>query len=311
MLKLLLVGIFYFNSLFAYEIQIGADGESYPNYKVRKLKTSSPSNLLNQKFIEAVKLYQSKESHKSFRLFKEIVAEAYLFEWPKVQRQSIAYSFLRLAEQNPLKRGFYINEAKKFYIEGNLSASSFSKHTINDLKSSVLRTMDFPLLHFFNSPHYVSINSKSVNLKNWIKLKLPEGPIRLVILSKNQEEFIFTGNTQNLLNSKISIKDLDYGTCLSPKLFDEDLKEKNYRIRYDKNCSYKYSAGVFVQDKRSITTSVVMPTMDNKDQIPKLKILSPKRKWKHWDKVAWGIGILATGLIYQHNNRTKKVVYSE
>lgn len=310
MFRLILIGIICFQSVYALELRIGSSAESYEQYSIRILKAKSPSRLLNQKFIEAVKLYQSKESHKSFRLFQEIVAEAYLYEWPSIQRQSIAYSFLRLAEQYGEKKDFYINEARKFYEASSLSASSFSAETMLELKKKNSSFLDFPVLHFFESPHYLSINSKKIDLKNWVNLKLPEGPIRLVILSKTQERFIYIGDTQSLLSEKISVKNLDYGNCQNPKLFDSNLKDSFFEIHYKEECSYKYNAGVFLKQDIYKKPSFIN-TQKEDSKLPKISIQSPKKKWKHWDKVAWGIGILATGLIYQHNNRTKKVVYSE
>ena len=310
MFRLLLI-LFYFNSLNAMELRIGPENQSYEHFKVQRLNTSAPTRVLNQKFIEAVKLYQSKSSHKSFRYFKEVVAEAYQYEWPEVQRQSIAYSFLRLAEQYSEKRDFFINEAKKFYDEGSLNTNSFAKRTMRDLKSRSLKTMDFPVLHFFKSPHYVSINSQRIDLKNWANLKLPEGPIRLVILSRGQQEFIYIGNTQSLLSTKISVKDLDFGTCNSPKLFDQSLRETSFRIQFHKSCSFQYKAGIFLKNNDYKVVSAPEPKFAKTYRLPKLKTQKTKAKWKHWDKIAWGVGIIASGLIYQHNNRTKKVVYTE
>lgn len=71
MFRLILIGIICFQSVYALELRIGSSAESYEQYSIRILKAKSPSRLLNQKFIEAVKLYQSKESHKSLLDYKK------------------------------------------------------------------------------------------------------------------------------------------------------------------------------------------------------------------------------------------------
>ena len=312
MLRVLLMICFYLSkpALADEGIFLQPGSSALAKLLVKQLRSTSPDGEHKQEFLEAVKIYHSKDSHRSYRAFEEITEKAYDYEWSPMQRQSIAYSFLRLSEQYPEQSNFYLREAKKFADFDKLNLTAFAPTTGHRLKALRQELLEFPILHFFESAFYISVNGKQIPPKDWLKLALPAGKLRLVVISKRHQDFVFVGERDDLLKQKLQIKALDYGSCDFPLLPHPLLREKNFRMSYGDNCQYRVNAGVFVRETyhgpvvgpNLAVPRLVQPTPDtSKNKVP--------TKWYETNKLYYVLGTVAAALVFQHNHRVRKVVY--
>lgn len=265
--------------------------------------------------MDALKSFESNQSHMSFRKFNSIIEMAYFYDWNTQDRKSIAYSFLRIAEQNWDEKEFYISEARKFINPNELNISHFQDEIVELFHKENKNLMSFPIYHFFESPRYVFLNSKKVNLSEKTQLLLPSGKIRLTIISNYNIPFHFIGTRDTLLSMEIVNPELPLGSCGAPRLPHHSLRNESFIIKYSKLCEMKYTGGVFMKSYIARLPDSNHLNKSSLDEYQKLKERSPmgtnratKPKWKR--ALYWTLGIVAAGVIYENSKSkptTKKV----
>lgn len=304
--------------LFSSQLKIGENKEEFSEFYLKKLYSLSPRSKLKRLFKEAVKNFDTLNSHTAFRRFNEITDMAYFYDWDKLDRKSIAYSFLRLAEQNWDEREFYVNEAKKFAKHDELHTGSFEAKLIDLFKTKNESLLSFPVYHFFSSPKYVLLNSRRIDISNNNQILLPKGKLRLSIISKNSVPFHYVGTRENFLSTEFQVKALDLGNCSQPKLAHYSLKNSEFTVSYSKQCHLSYSKGVYQRvkfdllpkNKTQLESGLTNYQNIKSDLINKTS--KSKIKTTSWKKVLyWTTGAIALGLIYENNKKrgTKLEIY--
>ena len=312
--------IFPFSLLSAKQIEIGLGKKSFSDFYLEQLLNDVPKKSFNENFLSAVKLFESKDAHKSYRLFREITDTAYQYDWGPLERKAIAYSFLRLAEQDPNLEQFYINEALKFSAKEEIYLDNFNA----GIKEKILfqehsKSIPISLFHFLKEPSYVLLNGKKVPPSKFASLKLPRGKLRLSIISNQTKPFHFVGTRSKLLSGSVGIKSLDWGSCLNPKMAHDSLTHSEFKITFHRQCELSYKSGAFERHQKSVartTSEILYPptrgkTKQKSDALGAIGSVKTKSKitapWKKY--VWWGLGLLAGAYIVEQNKPPKKVIY--
>lgn len=301
----------------------------YKNYS----HNQATSDFVNAEYLKAIGYYQSENTFKAFRHFKNITAIAYLYDWQKPQKNIIASSFLRFAEQIPDLEDHYLREALKFSSKKFLLSLTKDLRTQKSLQKLKLRVQSFPLHHLVQGPKLAILNSKEIWLKREGSIDIPEGEIRLTVISENFKPIHYIGNATAIFNEAWVSKKLSNGSCLHPQLYHESLKNSSYLARHA-TCDLLYSNGSFKRITRTeldLHMQKEIPVLKSSSFHLKssLKNMSKKTsnesydpnylQWKNarnskkptenrgtWRKrIWWGLGILATGYLIHEASKTK------
>lgn len=301
-------------------VEIGLGKKSFSDYYLEHLLNDVPSKSFNQSFLNAVKLFESEDAHKSYRLFRDITDSAYQYDWGPLERKAIAYSFLRLAEQDANRESFYIREALKFTKKEEIFLDNFNdniKQKLSSLKDST--SIPVSLFHFLENPTYVILNGKKIPESKYASLQIPRGTVRLSIIGDNTEPLHFVGTRSKLLSGSVGIKTLDWGNCLNPKIAHSSLTHSEFKLNFHRQCRLSYKSGAFErhQNLKPRTTSEILypktleqigATKEPRGDVASIRtntqITSPWKKYL-W----WSLGILAGAYIVEQNKAPKRVVY--